>query len=279
MDENRRIRESQQVSHWKGKIAESLDYEPFERLEFLSLGLKNIGYRNRLAVRSREINELFLDLQKIYLSTPGHAQFFADELGEAREKTNKPWMDNSYLLEYHKTRDILALLPSPETIRVLGSMLESKEDVTSRDETIRRAIESSNAGGGGLHEVTSPRRLAGVVFHRIGLRNLPEKVSLEWWKKVKAGEIAFSFVGQAVQYRFNPDGSWETMPIVNPPNDAPKPPVFEKSESKPERQAKELEMPAETKKPTWVWIVTTGLLVVGILVWFVGKIRAANGHV
>jgi hypothetical protein len=40
---------------------------------------------------------------------------------------------------------------------------------------------------------------------------------------VKTGKRTFSFKGQAVEYRFRPDGTWETISIANPPDDGPKP--------------------------------------------------------
>jgi hypothetical protein len=44
-----------------------------------------------------------------------------------------------------------------------------------------------------------------------------------WWDEVKDGDETFSFKGQAVEYRFRPDGAWDTIPIANPPDDGPKP--------------------------------------------------------
>lgn len=38
---------------------------------------------------------------------------------------------------------------------------------------------------------------------------------------MKGGEIPFSFKGQAVEFRFKSDGTWDTIPIANPPDDTP----------------------------------------------------------
>jgi hypothetical protein len=42
-----------------------------------------------------------------------------------------------------------------------------------------------------------------------------------WWEEVKSGQRTFSFKGQVVEYRFRPDGTWDTIPIANPPVDGP----------------------------------------------------------
>jgi hypothetical protein len=144
---------------------------------------------------------------------------------ENQPTTDRPWTNTRYLDRYHFTRDVLAHLPSAETVWVLGTMLESEEDVRTREEKIRIAKESSRAGGGGLSSVTAPRYLAIQALHRLGLRNYPSDgpfdARLGWWSRVKSGEIPFSFVGEPVEYRFNQDGTWETIPIANPPDDGP----------------------------------------------------------
>ena len=74
------------------------------------------------------------------------------------------------------------------------------------------------------------------AIREIGLRNPPEPLdglalypddllaaTRAWWEEVKSGKLTFSFKGQAVEYRFRPDGTWETIPIANPPDDGPKP--------------------------------------------------------
>jgi hypothetical protein len=60
-----------------------------------------------------------------------------------------------------------------------------------------------------------------VASYRKKLELLTEYRS--WWEEVKSGKRTFSFKGQAVEYRFRPDGTWETIPIANPPDDGPKP--------------------------------------------------------
>jgi hypothetical protein len=46
------------------------------------------------------------------------------------------------------------------------------------------------------------------------------KTTRAWYQEVKAGKRTFSFRGQPVEYRFKPDGTWETIALRNPPDDA-----------------------------------------------------------
>jgi hypothetical protein len=68
---------------------------------------------------------------------------------------------------------------------------------------------------------------------KIGLRNAPPTrhnifkdrdvldACREWWREIEAGRKTFSFAGQKVEYRFKPDGTWDTIAIANPPDDGP----------------------------------------------------------
>jgi hypothetical protein len=45
-----------------------------------------------------------------------------------------------------------------------------------------------------------------------------------WWEQIRSGQRTFSFKGQGVEYRFKPDGTWDTIRIANPADDDPKVP-------------------------------------------------------
>jgi hypothetical protein len=253
--------------------------------------LQDIGGHLRGVARYNqppESSPYYRRIQQAILSIPGHAEFYAKPVWEsysAYRDPNHPKHECSatwFGTEARYGLETLKHLPSPGTVKVLGGML--------REEWIEESEEEPQNG----NSVLRPSRLA---YHAtwtladLPLRNMPsppfERYQAkdylpawqEWYEQIKSGQRTFSFKGQAVEYRFNPDGTWQTIPIANPPDDAPKPPVFEKTESKPERQAKELEKSVETKKPIWVWMVTTGLLVVGILLWLLTKRRPSNGNV
>jgi hypothetical protein len=61
----------------------------------------------------------------------------------------------------------------------------------------------------------------------------------EWWEKVESGEIPFSFVGQTVEYRFQPDGTVISTPIEIPAEEQ------ERLEAANREQHRSAEKPAE----------------------------------
>ncbi len=52
----------------------------------------------------------------------------------------------------------------------------------------------------------------------------------------KIDRRSFSFKGQKVEYRFKPDGTWETFAMTNPPDDGPKPPHPKADSKRPDRK-------------------------------------------
>jgi len=190
-----------------------------EALENLSRILRGVGTKSSA---SQEAVSLYNQAQSIVLSIPGHAQHFAEQLAEARRITEKPWLDNDYQRLYLQIRDTMIHLPSSETISVLGGMLETQEDLWTKEERVAIWKEQSEKGfQSGI--VPSPLRFADSVFNGIGLRessgyppNGTRDTVLNWWSRVKSGEVAISFEGQAVEYRLGPDGTWDVIYLSNP---------------------------------------------------------------
>lgn len=283
-DESRR-NESAQVALWEEKLFESQGKPDKVKMSELWLGLRNMGYRKSRLGHSPKVDVIYQKLQSELLSIPGHAEFYAKSIWEsyaAYRDSDHPKHSGSadwFSRESQYALETLQHLPSPETLRVLGEMLDEEWQRVLPPESTVQTVPSALAKQAAWTLIELPLRdMPTPHFER---NKAKDHLSAwqQWYAEVKSGQRTFSFKGQAVEYRFNPDGTWQTIPIANPPDDTPKPPIFEKSESKPERQAKKLEKPRETKKPIWVWVVPTGLLVSGILLWFLTKRRTANGHV
>lgn len=242
------------LANLRKSIQEVEQKPPNETIPLLADSLQKLARKNVFQVAERiEVYDL---VQSTLLAIPGHAKYFADELERLRLDPKSDYIRTrtTYLTE------TLKHLPSPETIQVLGHYLSDMRD-TPYDEN-PKYIEALRAG-----EVKEPdwtptpqnAWLATYTLSNIGLRNPPfepvgnyinirfsEADSLpkfrEWWEDVKSGKRTFSFVGQEVEYRFKPDGGWETVTVANPPDATPKlpdatPPQREKEPEK-ERIAK-----------------------------------------
>ena len=171
------------------------------------------------------------ETRSMLLSIPGHAQYFADEIErEQKEVAHLPTSTgarvsyDAHRSDYFST---LAYLPSPETIKVVGYLLSDEKDTP--------VPEVSPDSDWGRNPRANCWGAAGVIAN-IGLRDAPVDggprwdedenalvKSRAWWEQIKSGQRPFSFVGEKVEYRFKPDGSWETIAMIRPPEKAMRP--------------------------------------------------------
>lgn len=184
-------------------------------IENLSRIVRGVGAN--LDSGSPEARDLYFEARRHLLSTPGHARHFAEELEKTRAKDRTKGRIN-YAKDLHQyVAETLVHLPSPETVGVLGKMLEDTRDAPPPDDPMRD-----------MNGYTMNPHLAAVALSRMKIRNYPLgrhfqpvfddfEPWLEWWKEVKAGRKTFSFEGQNVEYRFKPDGTWETLSLGNIP--------------------------------------------------------------
>lgn len=180
-------------------------------------------------------HEVFYVAREALLETPGHARYFADEVERLIADPANAGTDVRQ--RYWYLVEVLSHLPSPETVAVLGHYLYDERYPTPPGEH-----------GSGAYGPTD--RMAATALRDIGLRVSDELMSrwrgvtagsgdverwLAWWEEVERGERSFSFKGQALEHRFLPDGSWESFPIANPPDDGPPRPAL-RPEAGPSRE-------------------------------------------
>jgi len=264
------MEEMQQVSLWESKILSSAKYEPEEKIEALWLGLRNMGWRRSLPNHSLDVDGIYFELQKNLISTPGHARYLTSRLADARKETDKPWMDGSYILQFDIIRQTLIHLPSPETVWETGKLLEDPTDLITHEIILERKAMKDPTFVEWRFDA-NPRNLATYVFNQIGLRSdgdapMRAAARLQWWAEVKSGQRTFSFKGQNVEYRFKPDGTWETIPIANPPDDGPRPMVAEPAAPVAREASSQPDAPADRDTPThwrWVWLSIAVVLISG----------------
>ncbi len=175
-------------------------------------------------------HDTYYQAQSALLSIPGHAQYFADKVERIRktEERFKPEARATYnrWREWYLT-DTLMHLPSPGTIQVLGHYLDDERDTPPPSDS-SFLPENSFVACMALSQIGLRNP---PVAKKPGLHNWRDALALQrvWYAKVKSGELAFSFAGQKMEYRFKPDGTWETITLINPPKDLPNSPVTKKS--------------------------------------------------
>ncbi len=239
----------------------------------LALG-REIGSSDRFKNSSPEYMTVHSELVNAMIKIPGHAQIIADEIEHLREQKiqgSTEALRAKHHLVYQDQRGnyirkVLANLPSPETIKVLGDYLSDE-----RDPPLPINITQD------WSDMPANCNLAAAAISKIGLRNPPAtkwptdyspelKNCREWWDEIKSGRKTFSFKGQNVEYRFKPDGTWETLPISNPPDDAVMPPKLTPKPA-PEKAPEQDVQPSKPKDVPnwwpWLWIPALAIVAAG----------------
>lgn len=272
-----------QSPEWYIKVEEKISSSHAKGLEGLDALGQTLAYFG-VSVRSSpdpRWQHCYYLAQDAIISIPGHASYFTYKLEALRADKDKIY--NYYqdrILYFH---DTFPHMPSPEVIRVLGPYLDDFRDSNSPilPPEKQTALESSNPNE--MESKKSNAWYASYVLSKIGLRDFPPmaphhlKDSVENWKKarawyqeVKAGQRTFSFKGKSVEYRFKPDGTWDTIPIKNPPQDAiiyPDPEAVQvlAKRQKLELEQKEAEKAAEHKKVRQAQLMKLGWWFAGIV--------------
>lgn len=266
-------REQKQILLWTAKLDESTDWSNDVKLDRLSTGLRNMAHRKSHPGHSKDVDSLYLGIQSLLLSIPGHASYFATEI--RREQKDAEGLPTNYgeRVGYDFRRSMhfrtLAHLPSPETIQILGQFLHDEKDAPVPEV-------SPNSDWGRNPRANCWGAVATIAD--IGLRAPPvtrhsgwddDGSALakcrSWWAEIESGSRTFSFRGQNVEYRFKPDGTWETMAMANPPNDG-EPPVRQpgniEASPKPRQQSESPEPPRGINP--W-WLASMGILLFAAL--------------
>jgi hypothetical protein len=236
--------------------------------------------------------EFLLIAQNELLAIPGHARYYAAEVERLIEDPKNVGNEMDLRQRGWFIEDTLGNLPSPETISVLGNYLSDERGL---------AKVPSWDGHGQLWGLSPNCVLALRALKQIGLRDLgfaepelrKEPVSSEyatlelrkqawfdyytanhetqlkpwraWWEEIKSGRRSFSFKGQAVEYRFKPDGTWETLAMAAPPDDAPKPASTAVGTEK-RTHLQETEAIPPQGSP-WAWFVGVAVVLLSGLGW------------
>lgn len=268
-----RATEANQVALWEANLENAKEKPPASRIPDLSLGLKNMGYRRSLDGHSSDVDAIYAKIQSELLGIPGHARYFQQEIKRGQEKVKDCPTSTGERVSYDFDRamwfETLKHLPSPETISVLGEFLS--DDIDTPDPR----IEPDDCGPPPPANSFS----SSYIISTIGLRDPPAESNAydadpeahlartrAWWEKIRTGARTFSFKGQSVEYRFRPDGTWETLAMVNAPDDGPK------GAGRVERPGVGKTEPGAGEIPRgWVWLVFPVILAAVFGIWFVSR--------
>jgi hypothetical protein len=280
-EEDRRI-EAEQVTLWENKVSEAKQKPPARRPAELWLGLRNMGCRRTFDSHSPAVELIYGKLQAELVSIPGHARYFADSIESERKKVEDVRFNLGPRIDYDLNRrlafETLAHLPSPETIKVLGDYLSDERDLheMTPEETKGESCISGGSTGNSTYSTKALEQSAlrdkpyreGTVYDF----KVAKAAWRTWWEEIKSGKRTFSFVDQKVEYRFKADGTWETIALVNPPNDGPKPPKAESVDRKNPAESPEANG-ISAHNYSWAWIVGGAIYLLAIVIWLRVKRR------
>jgi hypothetical protein len=209
-----------------------------------------------------EVHQL---IKNALIAVPGHALSIAAEVERLRQESTHLGRGNQASYDFKRQiliDETLRHLPSPETLKVLGNYLYDERDLPPKITFLpENAFLACRA-------LTDLGIRDAPVKSRPGFSSWKESVTKQraWYAQVKAGTLPFSFVGQKVEYRFKPDGSWETIAMVNPPDDAPKSRqvamVEEVRQPKKQRPTESEATRRRADQTPWLWLLAAGCLIV-----------------
>lgn len=266
---------NQRFENWKRAASELPPLQAMnneEKFEQLGKILRGLGEPQEYLEHAEEASALQNRLQQEVVTIPGHAAYFADKI--KKEQASVQYLPRRPVpgrLEYDRNRyyiivETLIRLPSPETIQVLGQFLWDDKDGHDWDPDDDWDSPQNNS------------YLAVQALRGIGLTDRPSVSDINlwraWYEEIKSGKRSFSFKGQNVEYRFNPDGSVSTTPIkVEEERPAPAP-------SKPEVTLQRPTIQIPTSTPTsmvqsarrlWIAVGLIVGLIAAVVLWRKGK--------
>ncbi len=263
LDERNKHLEADQINKWENIILYAKVKSQSEKLIELLPGLRTMGFWVDVEGHRTGTDILFRQIQQEVLSIPGHARYLVEEMERKRAALTPGQYRSNYDLNRVVIFETLKRLPSAETVQVLGGYLGDERD-------------SPPPRYPGQDYIDEPAtcHLATTALFKLGLRDVPMggnnrpidqtlKDYRLWWEEIKSGRKAFSFKGQDVEYRFKPDGTWDTFPISNPPDDGVKP-TTPKSAMQNASEQPQAVQPDNTRN-WWPWLsILSVLLAVGV---------------
>ncbi len=235
------------------------------------------GARDPVRQLNRWQSDIFSQAKAGLLGIPGASEYYGDRINRSHAAfkgtilgERQDGSTNEVQREMINGFRVLANLPSPETVRVLGEMLS--------DEWEGPMPEGADYWPDSL-AVSAVLPLARLPFTDPPAPDFPDHAAKEnlkawqqWYAEVKAGTRSFAFIGQPVSHRFGPDGTVETTPR----DASADPPEFPQESAAMEnpRVAVEKKPAQSPSAPAWWW--TAGVAVMAAIALLLRK--RMSGH-
>jgi hypothetical protein len=202
-------------------IQQAKNHQDVDALVHLARIIRGVG--SNLKGATPEALTLYNQAQSAILDFEGHATLFGNLIEDERGKVAHLPANTGPRVSYDFNRQIvfetLVHIPSPETVKVLGEYLSDERDLheMTPEETAGQSCLSGGSTGNSTYATKALEKSAlRSKPYRPGsvLENDVAKAAWrKWWGGIEAGRETFSFSGQNVEYRFKPDGTWETLSL------------------------------------------------------------------
>ncbi|WP_353565181.1 hypothetical protein [Haloferula sargassicola] len=191
-DANRQRHEESRLK-WTARAAEAVENPSEKNLLLLARGIRSVWHPARYP--SKEEKELSNELAHIMLSIPGSMGFFEERYYEAKRDWDKGLLrTQAYNDARRETLGTIFYLPSPESIRVLGSLLEDLKPVGSGESS--SICTAFYALRGLMNLIDDGPAYSDTIEDQIRDR----KSWMLWFEQVKAGARTFRFKGDPQPY-------------------------------------------------------------------------------
>ncbi len=246
---------------------------PMERVEVMSKALPD----DTQAIEDSAHRELVEKIRAVVLETPGHAEYFANRIREARKKVDEAspedqgqfWhpLNNEQMYGFQT----LGQLPSPETIRVLGEFLYDERGLFPKynpalQDRARNRGENANSDRALMTLARMP-----LIFKPVQPRIRNHVIYDEdinawrlWYEQIKAGTRTFRFEGDPQEYS-----------LAGPVSEARVPQGDGASRKAPRSPAEASASPLDEKKSLPVWSLVGASLLLATALWLATR---RNSH-
>jgi hypothetical protein len=190
-----------------------------EKIDFLALGLKNMGHRKSYPNHIPEVDSMYDRLQAALLGIPGHAEYYQNRINEARAKVDEAKKSGNVgnighyrgLLSNEVTFAFptLSHLPSVETVRVLGEFLYDERGYVKLPPEPTLLQLDKAAADSPVYDCAAKALTALPIENKPvpegGKFYTPEDTLpwRQWYEEIQSGKRTFRFEGDPTEYDLN----------------------------------------------------------------------------